>query len=223
MQSSHHAAHAPPATRGSFPLPDPDGDGVTEEISEGQVSALTLFLAMQEVPDVGMPQRPELVTLWSDGERRFRSIGCAHCHQPSLPLDSTRYELPSRDGSPPIVIDLAEHGADPRLRPSLSGSGYRVYLFSDLKRHVVGANLKESRGYRGVSPSEFLTRPLWGIARSRPYLHDARAPTLEDAILAHSGEAAAAQAAYAKLDEAERAAVRIYLTSLTRSPRLVAP
>ena len=96
-------------------------------------------------------------------------------------------------------------------------------LFSDLKRHDVGQALAEPRPDRGALAAQFLTRPLWGLARSRPYLHDARAPTLEDAILLHGGEAQEARDAYAALTEPERAPIRVYLMSLTRARRMVSP
>jgi hypothetical protein len=220
MQSSHLARHGDAARVGAFARPDPDGDGVVDEISEGQLSALTAFVAMQEVPQVGMPRGPDQLAIWSEGQRRFEQLGCADCHRPYLTLESTVYELPSRDGAKPLRIDLATHGADPRLARAHDGS-YRVYLYSDLRRHPVGANLTEARRYRGVSQAEVLTRPLWGIARSRPYLHDARAPTLGTAILQHSGAATRARKAFAALREAERAPLRVFLTSLTRGRRFV--
>jgi CxxC motif-containing protein (DUF1111 family) len=85
----------------------------------------------------------------------------------------------------------------------------------------MGPGLAEPRADRGVAGAMFLTRPLWGVARSRPYLHDGRAATLEDAILLHGGEAQAARDAFAKLLDSERAPLRIFLTTLTRAKRLV--
>ena len=216
-------AHGQAARVGAFGLPDPDGDGIRDEVSEGQLTALTVFLAMQEIPQVGMPQRAEIAALWSDGQKRFADIGCARCHTPSLPLESTVYELQSRTAGRKLRIDLARHGATPRIATPATGGGYRVYLFSDLKRHVMGPRLRQQRGYRGVSPSEFITPPLWGIARSGPYMHDGRAPTLQRAILEHDGEATDARDAYEKLGDRERAPIRIYLMSMTRERRLVAP
>jgi len=40
----------------------------------------------------------------------------------------------------------------------------------------------------GPLPAEWRTPPLWGVARSAPYLHDGRAPTLEEAIRLHGGQ-----------------------------------
>ncbi len=208
----------------SRPL-DPDGDGVPHEITEGQVTALTMFVAMQELPEVGMPNNPARVADWTNGQQLFDKIGCAKCHTPSLPLRSAIYTLPSRDRRTVLSIDLAKHGADRRLsKPATDkNSDYLVYLYSDLKRHIVGPNLREARPYRGVSAAKFRTPPLWGIARSRPYLHDAHAPELEVAILEHSGEAQRSRDAFAALNESKRAKLRVFLTSLTRAPRIVSP
>lgn len=116
-------------------------------------------------------------------------------------------------------------GAEPRIAPDPQGAtgatGARAYLYSNLKRHDLGPGLAEPRADCGVAGTLFLTRPLWGVARSRPYLHDGRAATMEDAILLHGGEAQAARDAYAKLKDSERAPVRVFLTSLTRARRLV--
>jgi mono/diheme cytochrome c family protein len=223
MQSEHIAATAPPERAGPFARPDPDGDGVVNEIEEGQVTALTLFIAMQEVPQIMPPKDSDLVLAWSQGRARFEAIGCARCHIPSLPIEKPTYVLPSRSGGSPVHVDLAKEGAEPRLEKPAEGGPMRVYLFSDLKRHDVGPQLKETRPDRGVARDQFLTRPLWGLARSRPYMHDGRAPTIEDAIRFHAGEAQAEREAYDALTEAERASIRIYLTSLTRARRMISP
>ena len=202
---------------------DPDGDGVRNEITNGQLDALTLFAAMQAPGAVELPNSPLVPTsLWATGRARFEAIGCAACHTPALPLDSTLYELDDDDGvSRAYSIDLAVDGVPPRLAPSADGRVW-VELYSDLKRHDVGDALAESRDDRGTSSRQFLTRPLWGLARSRPYLHDGRAPTLHDAIVAHGGEAQASRDAYVALEESGQAPIRVFLTSLGRPPTYVA-
>jgi len=218
MQSALLAATAPPERVGPFARPDPDGDGVVEEIAEGQVTALTLYVALQEVPQIAPPE-DEMVLLFATGRGLFDTIGCATCHVPSLRLDSTRFALDSRDGGPTRQVDLSREGAEPRIA---TGSP-EVFLWSDLRRHDMGPALAEARRDRGAGPRELLTRPLWGLARSRPYLHDGRAPTIEEAIFAHDGEAREARERYEALAEADRAAVRVFLTSLTRARRMVVP
>ena len=220
MESEHLVRTAPRERIGPFDKRDPDGDGVVDEITEGQVSALTLFVAMQEIPQVLTPANQGQVVAMAEGRALFDRLGCASCHVPSLPLESTVFRLPSRTGGSEIALDLAAVGAEPRIAEEAQG-GHRAYLYSDLKRHDMGPGLAEPRADRGVAGAMFLTRPLWGVARSRPYLHDGRAATLEDAILLHGGEAQAARDAFAKLLDSERAPLRIFLTTLTRAKRLV--
>lgn len=201
---------------------DPDGDGVTAEITEGQVTALTLFLAMGETPQELVPEQPDFMPLLAEGIAKFESLGCAECHRPSLTVESPTYVLPARDSSSAYEVNLADFAAMPRLARSLQTGAYEVRLFSDLKRHDMGPGLAEARPDRGVAGNEHLTRPLWGIARSRPYLHDGHAPTLEDAILLHGGEAQASRDAYAALDDLGRAPLRVFLMTLARAPRMIA-
>ncbi|HHH12086.1 MAG TPA: hypothetical protein ENK23_08460, partial [Sorangium sp.] len=113
-------------------------------------------------------------------------------------------------------------GATPRLGRNLQGR-YAVALYSDLKRHIMGPNLRDSRRQHGVSAAQFQTPPLWGLARSGPYLHDGRAATIQIAIMEHSGEASEVRDRYAALSDDERAPLRIFLTSLTRAPRMIVP
>lgn len=221
MQSEHLARHGEADRVGEHAGGDPDGDGVTREITEGQLATLTLFVAMQELPTIDAPRDGRFVLKFAEGQERFEKLGCASCHVPSVGLEDPVYRLVGRDGHPAISIDLSEHGAEPRLDTALDGR-HRVYIFSDLKRHVVGPNLRGARAHRGVSPAAFMTPPLWGLSRSGPYMHDGRAPTLEEAIMAHSGEATESQRAYAALDDGAKGAVRVYLNALTRAARFKA-
>ena len=72
-----------------------------------------------------------------------------------------------------------------------SATVINVPLFSDLKRHDMGEGLadKFDQGTDVASISvtrrEFLTRPLWGVGDTGPWLHDGRARTIRDAILLH--------------------------------------
>jgi hypothetical protein len=223
MQSDFLTSTAAPERVGPHGGLDPDGDGVTSEITEGQVTALSLFLSMQEVPQEIPPEQPEFMHLFAEGIASFESLGCATCHVPSLPLGSAVFELAARDSEASVLVDLASEAAKPRLQPAAQTGTFQVRLFSDLKRHDMGPALAEARPDRGVAGPLFLTRPLWGVARSRPYLHDAHAPTLEDAILLHGGEAQSSRDAFAALTDPERAPLRVFLTCLTRARRVVVP
>lgn len=88
----------------------------------------------------------------------------------------------------------------PRL-PENSDGSIDVPLFSDLKRHNMGAALADSFPQETdasgvfVPADEFLTRPLWGVADTGPWLHDGRARTLKEAILMHDSSGSEAHAA----------------------------
>jgi CxxC motif-containing protein (DUF1111 family) len=172
------------------------------------------------------PRDPGLLDAWAAGRIRFDEIGCAGCHVPTLELQDTK--LDAREDpdptKPTFVIDVAKDGDGPKIEPKYGGytTPYLVHLFSDLKRHDMGPGLA-SAPQGSIPASVFLTRPLWGLATSAPYLHDGRAPTVDDAIRLHGGEAQAARDAYMTLDESGRASVRVYLTSLTRAPKLFVP
>lgn len=223
MQSTWFAANEDPARVGDGPPDDPDGDGIEDELSDAQVAVMTMFVAMQDVPLDAPPVEPDLVLLYSRGRNDFATLGCAECHTPSLPIENTIYALPDRSGDMDLSFDLLRDAAEPRLEPDPLTGELMVPLYSDLKRHAMGEALAEVRDDADVPADQFITPPLWGIARSRPYLHDGRAPTLEDAILLHGGEARASRDAFAALEEADRAPLRVFLTSLTRGGGLVSP
>ena len=62
--------------------------------------------------------------------------------------------------------------------------------------------------------TEFRTAPLWGISAVTLYLHDGRATTLPEAILAHDGQARAARDGFANLSARNQAALVAFLNSL---------
>lgn len=230
MQTEWLARNGGAERMGAGAPDDPDGDGIQREISEGQTTVLTLFVAMQETPRTIIPSGlksfigdSDFAAAWAQGRATFERIGCAECHRPSLTLESTVFSVPSRAGGRDVTVDLAKDAAQPRVVPASDGTGVTVELYSDLRRHDMGPDLREARADRGVAPERFLTRPLWGLARSKPYLHDGRTPLAEEAILAHGGEALAARNAFATLGESEKSAVRSFLASLSRAHRLVLP
>jgi CxxC motif-containing protein (DUF1111 family) len=78
----------------------------------------------------------------------------------------------------------------------------------------MGPALADGIAEGDASGQEFRTPPLWGIARTGPpYLHDGRARTIDDAIIAHDGEGARAAAAYKHLPMIDRQALLRFVTS----------
>ena len=194
---------------------DHDGDGVVNELLDGELSALSVFLST-----VDRPFTQPLSASAQVGAQLFDQIGCASCHTPEL---TTRGKLlPVRhpeDPTDPVAnvyrwLDLSQ--APPAFEEDGSG-GLRVPLFSDLKRHDTGAGLAEDFALAGIPNEEFVTARLWGIADTAPYLHDGRALILTDAILLHGGEAQAASSAFDALPDSDRETLLEFLRSL-RTP-----
>lgn len=101
-------------------------------------------------------------------------------------------------------------------RGAAAGSGI-VRLFGDLKRHDMGPGLAEQIDELKdpkSSPSTWMTRNLWGVGSTGPYLHDGRATTLTEAILEHGGEGQASRDAFAALSAADKRDLIAFLNNL---------
>jgi CxxC motif-containing protein (DUF1111 family) len=120
------------------------------------------------------------------GEALFIAIGCADCHTPAL-----------RTG-PSQVAALNE---------------VVFFPFSDFLLHDMGS-LNDGIAQGGASPHEMRTAPLWGARVRTSFLHDGRARTLPDAILAHDGQGREARDRFAALDERAKAELVGFLNSL---------
>jgi Di-haem oxidoreductase, putative peroxidase len=191
---------------------DGDGDGVVNEISEGDLSALGIF-----VTSLDRPRQTAENPAAKNGEARFHALGCAGCHIPALETKSPMltYSFPEVETDPTQNVYYSTDLRNPRpgFQPNTAG-GVEVPLFSDLKRHDMGPGLAESSG----SPidRQFITARLWGVADTAPYLHDGRAHTLQEAILLHGGEAQAARDAFAALpDSAQQELIALLMTLRT--------
>ncbi|HVR35517.1 MAG TPA: di-heme oxidoredictase family protein, partial [Methylomirabilota bacterium] len=220
---------------------DPDGDGVMNELTRADVTAVTIFQATLAVPGRVIPNDPEIERAVLLGERLFETIGCAHCHVPSLPLDNAGwifsepnpYNPPGNlqpGQAPELSVDLSAGDLPPpRLKPDDWGV-LSVPAFTDLKLHDICAgpddpnievlDMNEPAG----SPEffggnrKFLTKKLWGAANEPPYFHHGLFTTMREAILAHAGEAQAAREAFADLPEYERDSVIEFLKTLQVLP-----
>jgi hypothetical protein len=206
---------------------DFDQDGVTGELSDGDITAVTLYQAALAVPGQVLPaQRDDLVSVLV-GERAFDRIGCADCHVPSLKLASRQFVEPNPynpantagpDQLADYRFDLTTQGELPRLEPHAAG-GALVRAYTDLKRHnLCDEQIRHFCNERvvqaGVSTEEFLTRKLWDVGNSAPYGHKGDLTTLTEAIDAHGGEARVARDAFLALPQDGRDAIIDFLKSL---------
>lgn len=215
---------------------DPDGDGVQLEATEAQAVLLSSYMSMLGVPRIAPPEDPELTLIWSRGRAVFDAVGCAECHRPRLDLRDMVATFTARgERSFEVAFDLGAVGQEPRPRrldfspdeDDRIRGGVPIFPFTDLRRHDLGPELAEPvdealpDGADVIPGSVWLTRSLWGLADTAPYLHDGRAPTVHEAIIAHGGEAADSRAAYVELDAETQGALRVFLMSLTRSATLL--
>jgi len=204
----------------AFGAGDPDQDGVPDELLEGEMSALAIFNTHLERPFV-----EPLDSQARAGLSLFRKIGCADCHRPVLKTTGSvlPYSFPENDTKPYANVFFKSDLSDlPPAFPKTPAGGIYVALFSDLKRHDMGARLQEA--LHSATPQEnraFITARLWGIADSGPYLHDGRASTLTEAIRWHGGEAETARQAFEALADSNKESLLHFLRHL-RTPTCVA-
>ncbi|HEY8431144.1 MAG TPA: di-heme oxidoredictase family protein [Sandaracinaceae bacterium] len=208
---------------------DPDRDGAVNELTSGQLDAVVAFLAAQAIPiyrphetvsELG-PRAPGFfaplasvyVEEWTRGRALFDELGCATCHVPSIVLRDPRFT------SGAVSIDLSRDAEHPRIAYDESVGGYPVFLFSDLRRHDLGQENASRHVDAGVPREQWLTRPLWGLADSGPWMHDGTATRLDEAIERHGGEAAESREAFRALDYQRKGDLRVYLMSLRRQWR----
>jgi CxxC motif-containing protein (DUF1111 family) len=130
-----------------------------------------------------MPLPRRLQGVAIPGEAVFDAIGCGFCH----------------------YVGYTTVSANPAI------DGKLVDLYSDLLLHDVGTGDGVVDG--DAQGNEFRTAPLWVLKATAPYLHDGRARTIEEAVLAHGGQASGVLGAYRALSKQDRLAVLKFLGS----------
>lgn len=171
------------------PLGNSSYPTVGYDLTLAQCDQLSEFISSLPRPIERTPQDPESIRKANAGKSLFSAIGCADCHTPDV--------------------------------GSVRG------LYSDLLLHEMGQDLEGGGDYNdrpiddpsfkpgtGPMPAEWRTPPLWGIARSAPYLHDGRALTLEEAIRLHGGQGSSSAQRYTGLKVHEREQLIAFLKTL---------
>ncbi len=136
---------------------DRDGDGVINEVSIGQISALHIFNTTLTPPLMDLSRNAQ------EGQELFEQIGCTDCHIPALTTTSPMltYSFPEVPTDPTAnVFYSVDLTAYPAFFEEGEQGGLLVPLFADLKRHDMGAELAESFGEELAT--QFTTARLWG-------------------------------------------------------------
>jgi CxxC motif-containing protein (DUF1111 family) len=165
-------------------------DGGAPELADEILDLVTFY-----TKTLGVPGRRNLMNLSvRSGETLFREIGCTACHVEAYTTGEA-LEFPEL-------------------------SSQEIHPYTDLLLHDMGDGLADDREEFAANGREWRTSPLWGIgllthvSRHSFLLHDGRARNLEEAILWHGGEAAAARHEYVSLSEHQRGQLLFFLNSL---------
>ena len=111
-----------------------------------------------------------------EGKALFTSLTCNKCHTPSF----------------------------------TTTKGDVIAPYSDFLLHDMGEELSDGHSNFLATAREFRTPPLWGVGLYKAvsgeenYLHDARAKSVEEAIILHAGEASEAQKMFVALPQKKR-------------------
>jgi CxxC motif-containing protein (DUF1111 family) len=172
------------------------------DLSASECAALTSFVGNLPAPVERAPATKGEKEQIAAGRSLFTSIGCASCHRPDLGTVAGLYS------------DLLLHDMGPSLGDVgsyRSGGGGSIAPSSLASRQ----NQPNDRPRNGeASRQEWRTPPLWGVRDSGPYLHDARAITLEQAIAIHGGEGHESAQSFASLEPQEKSVLITFLKSL---------
>jgi CxxC motif-containing protein (DUF1111 family) len=164
-------------------------DGLTDDSRPGVDVDLDRVNAVADYMRLlELPKRGEPT---SEGARLFAQARCDVCHVPSL---KTRGDYP--------------------FAP-LAGRDAPVY--SDLLLHDMGTSLADGLVDESAGSREWRTAPLIGLRFFKDYLHDGRAKTLPDALLAHQGPGSEANDSvhrFQQLSSEEQAALVDFVSSL---------
>ena len=120
------------------------------------------------------------------GEHQFDSIGCTSCHLATM-----------RTGKSAVA--------------ALNQVTFHPY--SDFLLHDMGS-LGDGITQNQATGRLMRTAPLWGVRKLTTYLHDGRATTLTQAILAHDGQARRSRDRFLRLSSFEKAQLLAFLNSL---------
>ena len=154
---------ATPNDTANFTTPGTTNSGSNTAV-HSDIEAFSNFMRLL-APPTPAPATPNT----EKGRAAFATIGCAHCHTPSM---TTGKMVAS--GSSTI--------------PSVALSNQTANLYSDLIVHHMGEGLADGITQGGAGPDELRTAPLWGVGQRAFFLHDGRADNLVEAIRAHKSK-----------------------------------
>jgi CxxC motif-containing protein (DUF1111 family) len=180
----------PPALAKHLP-PAPNDNGKV-------IIGLTYFEALLAAPPHGAVTEET-----KRGEKTFEKLQCAVCHTPSMQTD-TKVMVPDPNSPAPKIKWMEVKAMEKQvIRP-----------YADFLLHQMGPELADGMPQLGSKGGEWRTTPLWWLSAKKFYLHDGRAKTIEEAILAHGGQSADATQNFKKLKDSEKKDLMAFLKSI---------
>jgi CxxC motif-containing protein (DUF1111 family) len=166
----------------------PNPDGLLDDRKAGPDASLaTINTIAGYLRLIAVPDRKTSAR----GEALFEEVQCAACHVPTL---ATRADYP--------IEALA---------------GIDAAVFTDFLLHDMGPKLADGLADGSADSRRWRTAPLIGLRFDATFLHDGRAATIEDAILAHGDEGSEARGSVSMFEELsndDRAALLAYVGAL---------
>ncbi|HEX3656937.1 MAG TPA: di-heme oxidoredictase family protein [Pirellulales bacterium] len=165
------------------------------DLDAQQCDDLVAFVAALPVPERAKSKTHGEEVDAVRGEHLFEQTGCAVCHRPQL---GTVFG---------IYSDLLVHDMGTSLEDPAPAASAPSTMYYGPPPDLYSPKIVQQR-------REWKTPPLWGIRDSGPYLHDGRANTIDEAILAHGGEAKRSVAKYVRLTTSQRYRLAYFLKTL---------
>jgi len=129
--------------------PDYDGDGITTELTIGDITVMSMWQAELPMPYVVEPTDTTAQQQAATGQTEFNAVGCGSCHIPAVTIRNRTYCEPNAYNKPQYFSDTTQSvclilnyypnesdktdTGDPNQPPANTPLALPVY--TDLKRH----------------------------------------------------------------------------------------
>ena len=171
------------------PVPDPD------EANNDDIETFARFMRATKAPS-----RDDALASTSDsqlGENLFQTLGCAICHVTSFTT---------------LPAGAFINGGTFRI-PDAIGSK-TIHPYSDFLLHDIGTGDGIVQNGGPDTRTKIRTTPLWGLRTRGLLLHDGSAPTIDQAIQGHAGEASFVIDNYRAINKKKQGRLITFLRSL---------
>lgn len=179
-------------------VPDPEEAPTTAEPFGPDVHAFARFMRSSKVPprDTALAATANAIA----GSNLFVSIGCSHCHTPTIQ-------------TAPVGTVFNGTGAGKFTVTAALGDKI-IHPYSDFMLHDVGTGDGIIQNGGTTSRNKLRTPPLWGLRTRSRLMHDLFNTTRHNTILRHTNEAEPVIQNYLNLSTTQQNQLLTFLNSL---------